>query len=258
MRPRILFGDHSTQGPAIDRFIDRDRFDPVFQSFDATDAGAVDFAAFDLVVPLRIDQIAPARAADPDGRRSALPTARLVEVCDDKLLFNQHLAALGFADMLPALLPDPPADYPYIRKARRGDYGAGIRVVHAPGEDQPPIPDSFCQAAVAGTEEYVLHLLRIGGAIRYSLSYRYDMDRDLAVRGAADRPRATVPVEPGAAFDPCVAILDALDYEGTCCFNYKWDAGRLRILELNPRFGGSLVGEVSAYCAAHLDALADR
>jgi len=253
MRHRILFGDHSTQAPAIDRCIDRTRFDPVFAAFDA-----VDFTAFDLVVPLSIDQIAPARAANRDRRRAVLPTPELVESCDDKLLFNQRLDALGFGDCIPALLPDPPADFPYIRKARRGDYGAGIRVVHRPGEDTPPIPDSFCQRVVAGSAEYVLHLLRIDGAIRYSLSYRYDMDGDLAVRGAADRPRATVPVEPGAAYDPCVAILAAMGFEGTCCFNYKWEGDALRILELNPRFGGSLVGEVSAYCAAHLAAIADR
>jgi len=253
MRPRILFGDHSTQAPAIDRFIDHDRLDPVFASFDDAD-----FEAFDLVVPLRIDQIEPARAANATRRRTVLPNPELVETCDDKLLFNQRLGALGFGDRIPALLPDPPSTFPYIRKARRGDFGAGIRVVHGPGEDAPPIPDSFCQRAVAGSAEYVLHLLRIDGRIRYSLSYRYDMDGDLAVRGATDRPRATVPVDPGAAYDPCVAILDAMGFEGTCCFNYKWEGDALRILELNPRFGGSLVGEVSAYCAAHLAAIADR
>lgn len=48
----------------------------------------------------------------------------------------------------------------------------------------------------------------------------------------------------------------ALGFEGTCCFNYKWEAGALRIFELNPRFGGSLAGDVNAYVAAHLEALA--
>lgn len=250
MPARILFGDHSTQAPAIARFIDRARFEPVFAPFED-----IDFGPFDLVVPLRIDQIAPARAANAGRRCTVLPTAELVTVCDDKLLFNQRLVALGFGHCIPDLLEEPPVDFPYIRKARRGDYGAGIRVVHAPGEDTPPIPDSFCQRAVSGTEEYVLHLLRVDGRIHYALAYRYDMAGPLSVRGATDRPRATVPVDPGAALAPCVAILDALGFEGTCCFNYKWEAGALRILELNPRFGGSLVGEVSAYCAAHLAAI---
>lgn len=44
---RVLFGEHRTQVPAIERLIDRARFDVAF-GFDAAD-----FAAFDLVVPLR-------------------------------------------------------------------------------------------------------------------------------------------------------------------------------------------------------------
>jgi len=36
------------------------------------------------------------------------------------------------------------------------------------------------------------------------------------------------------------AILPSLRYEGLCCFNYKMDNGVLVVLELNPRFGGSL------------------
>ena len=57
-RPRILFGDHSTQAPAIERFVDHSRFDVRFESFDTADLSDAD-----LIVPLRIDQIAPARAA---------------------------------------------------------------------------------------------------------------------------------------------------------------------------------------------------
>jgi carbamoylphosphate synthase large subunit len=70
-----------------------------------------------------------------------------------------------------------------------------------------------------------------------------------------DRPLATVPADAAPALPACTAILEALGYEGTCCFNYKWEGEAIRILELNPRFGGSLVGEVNAYLDAHLEAL---
>lgn len=250
-RPRVLFGDHRTQMPAIERLIDYQRFDVSFAAFDD-----VDFTPFDLVVPLRIDQIEPARAANADGRRRAvLPSAELVETCDDKLLFNQRLVELGFGDALPELLPDPPGRYPYVRKARRGDFGQGIRVVRGPGEDDASAPDSFVQRAVEGTDEWVLHLLRVDGRVRYRLCYRYDMGEALAVRGEAAAPRLIEPADPEPAYGTCVAILDVLGFEGTCCFNYKLEEGALRITELNPRFGGSLVGDVTEYVAAHLDAL---
>jgi hypothetical protein len=108
---------------------------------------------------------------------------------------------------------------------------------------------------VEGADEEVLHLLRVDGWISYALCYRYVMGGGLTVRGAVDRPLETVPADAEAAMAPCVAILDALDFEGTCCFNYKWQDGRPMLLELNPRFGGSLVGDVSAYLEAHLGAL---
>jgi hypothetical protein len=248
-RPRILFGDHRTQMPAIARLIDHDRFDVHFADF-----GEADFAGFDLVVPLRIDQIDRARDANRGKRRAVLPDAALVALCDDKLLFNQRLVALGFGEAIPALLPDPPATFPYIRKARRGDFGQGCRMVRGPGEDLG-IADSFCQRAVAGADEFVLHLLRVDGAVHYRLCYRYDMGEPLAVRGEAAAARVIEPADDAPALDPCIAILDALGFEGTCCFNYKLEGGQLRILELNPRFGGSLVGDVTAYVAAHLAAL---
>jgi carbamoylphosphate synthase large subunit len=253
-RPRILFGDHRTQMPAIERLIDHDRFDVRFAAFDD-----VDFAPFDLVVPLRIDQIDPARAANADGRRRAvLPTPELVEQCDDKLLFNERLAALGFGDALPALLPDPTDRYPHIVKARRGDFGQGIRLVRGPEDDVALPPDSFRQEAVEGALEYVLHLLRVDGRVCYYLCYVYDMAAPLSVRGEVDAARSIEPADPERAMATCGRVLDALGYEGTCCFNYKLVDGNPRFLELNPRFGGSLVGDVTNYVAAHLDALSGR
>lgn len=247
-RPRILFGEHSTQRPAIEAYVDQAQFDVAF-GFERED-----WSAYDLVVPLRVDQIAAARGASADRRRAVLPSAELAELCDDKLAFNRRLIALGFGDAVPGLLPDAPKSFPYIRKSRRGDFGAGCKMVRGPGEDAP-IPDSFCQRAVPGAVEYVLHMLRIDGRVVYRLCYAYDMGEDLSVRGEAAAPRTTMPADPAPALATCTAILDALGYEGTCCFNYKLEHGALRIIELNPRFGGSLVGEVSAYLDAHLAAL---
>ena len=251
-RPRILFGDHRTQMPAIERLIDHERFDVTFAAFED-----VDFTPFDLVVPLRIDQIAPTRAANADGRRRAvLPTAALVEALDDKWLFHQRLRELGFGDLLPELLGDE-RPYPHVLKNRRGTFGEGIRIIRSAADEPSDVPpDSFREEAIEGADEYVLHLLRVDGRVRYRLCYRYVMDAPLTVRGAVDAPKTTEPADDAPALAPCTAILDALGYEGTCCFNYKLTDAGLKLIELNPRFGGSLVGDVTHYVAAHLAALA--
>lgn len=252
---RVLFGDHSTQAPAIAQFIDRARFEPSF-----ADLASAEFARFDLVVPLSVAQIAQARPANFDGaRRAVLPSPELVALCDDKLACNEWLIEQGFRENVPALLHAEPDCFPYIRKSRHGNFGAGCVMVRDAAEAAAigAIPeDSFHQRAVPGADEYVLHLLRIDGHVRFQLCYRYDMGTPLAVRGGAQGAKAVVPADPGDALSLCCAVLDAMEYEGTCCFNYKLEDGRPQILEINPRFGGSLVGEVSAYLQAHVDALA--
>lgn len=251
MRARILFGEHPDLAPVIQRLIDRGRFEATFGF-----AGRADLASFDLVVPLRTDQFAAARALDRcGGRNKILPDPPIVTVCDDKLLFHERMVQLGFGALLPELLPDPPGVFPYVCKARRGESGEGVRIVRGPEEDRDPPPDSFCQRAVEGAYEYVLHLLRIDGRIRYAQCYRYFMENTLAVRGREQPARTISTAQPGRALKPCADILDALGFEGTCCFNYKYEEGALRILELNPRFGGSLAGDVNRYLAAHLEAL---
>lgn len=251
---RVLFGEHSSQAPAIARFIDRTRFDPSF-----ADLATADFAPFDLVVPLSVAQIDEARPANGDGeRRAVLPSAELVALCDDKLACNQWLIEHGFGAYLPALLGPEPDRYPYIRKSRHGNFGAGCTIVRdaaAAAALGPIDAGSFHQRAVSGADEYVLHLVRIDGEIRFRLCYRYEMATPLAVRGSAETAKATVPADPGDVLSLCADILDTMGYEGTCCFNYKLEDGRAQILEINPRFGGSLVGEVSAYLQAHVDAL---
>lgn len=240
-RVRVLVGEHGTQVPAIRAHLDHDRYDLTVGRLDTAVA-----EEFDLVVPLTIPQIAVARGLNTADRprRALVPDADVVALTDDKLAFNVRLIALGFGEHIPALLSDPPTRRPFIRKARRGDFGAGCRIVRA-GENDEPIPDSFCQAVVEGAHEDVLHLIRANGIIQLAIAYRYDMGRPLTVRGAADRPVAITPVDPAPALKLCADILEALQFEGLGCFNLKWEGDRPMILEINPRFGGSLVGEVT-------------
>lgn len=248
-RPRVLFGEHSAQVPAIRRHLNAGRYAATYGVL--ADA---DLLSFDLVVPLRVEEIAVARGANADGRRRAcVPDAATVALCDDKLAFNDRLIVLGFGELVPALLPDPPGEFPFVRKARFGDYGQGVRLVTA-AENDAPMPGSFCQRAVPGDTEDVLHILRLDGGIRFAVSYRYTMAGALTVRGAADRPLDTRPVDPAPALAHCEPILAALGFEGLGCFNYKWVEGCPMLIELNPRFGGSLVGEVTAALDAMLAA----
>lgn len=251
---QVLFSYHPDWMIEISRHIDHSRFNPSFAPF-----AHVDLAAFDLVVPLTRHFYHPVRGrADV---RAIVPDAAAVAICDDKLAFARWAVEQGFGAHVPRLLEPGERTYPHILKVRHGEFGAGCWMISGP-QDEPVEADGdqmFRQEAVPGAQEYVLHLLRAGEDFAYVQTYRYDMGVDLGVRGAGLAPRACTPVDPGPALAVARAMLGALDYQGTCCINYKIDdAGAVRIFEINPRFGGSLVGDITRYLESHVAALDRR
>jgi predicted ATP-grasp superfamily ATP-dependent carboligase len=50
-------------------------------------------------------------------------------------------------------------------------------------------------------------------------------------------------------------VLVDLGYTGTCFIDYMLDSGGAKLLEINPRFGGSLAGDINRYLGAYLSSL---
>lgn len=253
MVSEILFGHHPDWERRIAERIDTSRFRVTFG-----DLNTAHLPGFALVVPLRLQQLEALWCA-PEPVNCLIPSRELCALCDDKLALARRLQSEGFAENIPQVFEGPPA-YPYIRKPRRGLFGKGCEVVLSPGPSEAPLDPAvaFRQACVPGADEYVTHAIRAGGVIRFLRTYRYTMEGEHAVRGHRGRPlrcdRADLEVPPGA-LDTLQAMLAALGYEGTCCLNYKLQDGKVMLFEINPRFGGSLVRDVNAYLAAHLQVI---
>jgi predicted ATP-grasp superfamily ATP-dependent carboligase len=81
------------------------------------------------------------------------------------------------------------------------------------------------------------------------------MSQPISVRGEFGRPVETWFARQSPYPDLFAQILTRLDYEGTACFNYKIANGQPMIFEINPRFGGSLTQDVTAYADAYIAAL---
>jgi len=222
------------------------------------DLATADLEDFDAVIPMQVAHYRPlSRHPELRGHKFFHPSAEVVALCRDKLRLTELLIASGFSTVVPRVRSSG-APYPYVWKRRRGDWGSHCYIVKgSQGERALDLSDEawFAQALVPGEVEYATHILRAGGEIRYASTVTYEMAGDAFVLGVHERPLGTS-LSPGCDHLPLFSdILARLEYEGTACFDYKVVEGQPLLFEINPRYGGSLSADVTAYVDAYVGAL---
>jgi predicted ATP-grasp superfamily ATP-dependent carboligase len=174
-----------------------------------------------------------------------MPSADCVRLCDDKLLLNRRLIELGFGEHVPALLAAPSQQRPpFILKRRVAENSDDCHLVMDAQAQQRLAPliasdDYFCQQIADGRSEYATHAVVRGGRIVAEISIEYIAQRDTFIK--ASEPFVTDHL----THSPCLALIErmlaAIGFEGLCCLNYKIGRdGQMQLIEINPRFGGSL------------------
>jgi hypothetical protein len=210
----------------------------------------VQFAAFteqnvrdnDLVVPLNMDDLRDL-AKLPSARYNLIPTPCLdvIDLCDDKYLFAKTLQEKGFGDVIPKISDNLP--FPFVLKKKVSVSGDFCYLITNAETEKKFInlkndPDYFCQELIRGPEEYATHILFIGQKIVSSINVKYIFGDSSFVKGK-DKFICNKLVK-CPHLELFASILIAIGYEGLCCFNYKEVNGQPMLLEINPRFGGSL------------------
>jgi hypothetical protein len=205
-----------------------------------------DLSRFDLIVPL---SLADARflRSQPQGIRAhavPLPDEACTALCHNKPRLNDALIGAGFGAHVPPMGDDLAP--PFICKPAHGensdhcllvpDYAAILRLGNA--LDQPGL---FRQAAVRGDVEYATHFLMKDGRLERELTVAYHHDTPLFIKGSAAQPPAMRVLGTCPDTETLTAMLRAIGYRGMGCANFKMAGGRLQLLEINPRIGGSLM-----------------
>lgn len=197
----------------------------------------------DLVVPLtiedvlRLDEMRDLLASNP----IPIPSPEAVRICNDKQAFEETMIERGFSEFLPGKRRS--GEFPYILKRNIDFWGQHCGVVRTEADEtrlQSLLidPEYLQQRLVSGQEEFTTHLAIRGNQLVAALNIRYRFANDSAVKGKS-KPVTIHPCSfsHGALFRE---ILLAIGFQGLCCFNYKLERGKPLILEINPRFGGSL------------------
>jgi hypothetical protein len=237
----ILFSPHDVWEPPTRRSFAGLGHKLTFAPIDRTD-----LSRFDLIVPL---SLADARflRSQPDHVRAhsvPLPDETCSALCHDKPRLNQTLIAAGFGAHVPPMGDDLAP--PFVCKPTHGensddcvmvaDYAAILRLGQA--LDQPGL---FRQAAVRGEVEYATHFVIKDGRLERELTVAYHHDAALFIKGSKAQSPAVRMLGSCPDAQTLTAMLRAIGYNGIGCANFKIADGRLQLLEINPRIGGSLI-----------------
>jgi predicted ATP-grasp superfamily ATP-dependent carboligase len=202
------------------------------------------FQQYDIVVPLTLGAVEEARRCS-SGQKKALPlpAPETVRLCDDKYLFNEALIKSGFGRCIPKMGHGRALTPPYILKKRIGSWGKDCYIIRNHEDEKEQVDrinssEYFCQEIVPGPSEFATHILFVDSRIVKALNIKYQFDDDTPIKGQNAFIFKVVHRCP--YLDLFERILRTIQFEGLCCVNYKVAKGQPFLLEINPRFGGSL------------------
>ncbi len=202
------------------------------------------YQRYDIVVPLSLPALEEARRYAPSIKNALpLPTAESVDLCDDKYEFNQALIQRGFGHHIPRVALGSALTPPYILKKRISGGGTGCYIIRNRGDQEAHLdrisdPKYFCQEFVPGPTEFATHILFVDGRIVKALNIKYVFSSDSPIKGqTADHFKV---IHRCQYLNLFARVLRTIQFEGLCCVNYKVAKGLPFLLEINPRFGGSL------------------
>lgn len=179
-----------------------------------------------------------------------VPNANTIRAMALKDRFYVHMEKIGLLHFCPRqYLETPSIQYPAVLKRTDRNGGLGVQMIHSIDElhfyrqqetwkDHPVILQEY----ISGNQEFVTHLVCNDGGIFWHSSFAYTHTNTASLKShgtliAIERMQIS-----GEIFNIFAEIIRSLHFTGPCSIDYQFDqVGNLKIFEINPRFGGSLM-----------------
>lgn len=173
----------------------------------------------------------------------------VINICNKKDLFSQTIIDYGYIDFIPKTYFPENTIYPCVVKPINGWSGINVKIL----KSQQEYVDYFNQNKNTKWKKYIIqeliehdkiysgHFLCKNGLILLSTIYFRSIDKNTIFKGKiTDYTKCNLDkINNNIIF---VEILKKLQYNGFACFDFCYDNfNKLKIFELNPRIGGSLV-----------------
>jgi carbamoylphosphate synthase large subunit len=232
--------------------------------FPATEECRLSITDFEGDPPLLIPVMEKHIISRPSGFRELSPDADVVELLADKKKFANYVEQAGLSYFAPATYASTvDIRFPCVIKRTNLNAGNGIECVRDLEHLAEILTrktwdkhDYILQEFLAEATDYATYCVCKNGRILWHCSFAYAIDSAYPIRGSVQGGTPQI----AHSFTPdnhilaqMEAFLQPLNFNGPCNIDYKIGAdGRIRVLEINPRLGGSLMNPAHYH---HLEAL---
>jgi carbamoylphosphate synthase large subunit len=217
-------------------------------------------AGAEVIAPLDLSDYDVLRANSTFLKKALIPSAKSVRLCNDKQLFRDWFLTHFDHSYLP--LKTKKSKFS-IAKPRIGVSGVGSRLIESTDLQAIAAVESnsaMClEDYIFGSKEFAFHILFDQDKSLYAAKATHLHKSAVYIQGSNRSPPTTF-IETCTEIPPIfIELLRKLNYSGTACIDYKFDeTGQIKILEVNPRIGFSLISEIDSYMFAYANHVLNR
>jgi carbamoylphosphate synthase large subunit len=201
-----------------------------------------------ILLPMLEDDVERARelCRNHANYYALIPSPSIVSAWRDKLAFQEWVQRHALTSFTPRAYNLHNVRYPCVFKVPSLNNGRGIHIVQKESQLRDHVaaaPRHVLQEYIPGRTEYIAHCVARRGQLLLVLAYQNVYAQDYIVSSSDQPPLIRQRHHPGPVeLSVFQAFLRAAQYDGPCCIDYRLTAdGTIRILEINPRLGGSLM-----------------
>ncbi|MDB5506820.1 MAG: hypothetical protein JWR75_1458 [Devosia sp.] len=183
----------------------------------------------------------------PKTFSSLAPELTALAILSDKSKFAAYVQSTGLAEFCPTAYSIADLQFPCVLKRVDLNAGAGIEVVNSQVHLHKLLTQSIwrdrpyiLQELIPGVRDYVTHAVCRDGKILWQCSYVYELSGPIQRSGTRlSISKVEASLETLLVF---ARFLEPLSFSGPVSIDYRFTAdGHLKVFEINPRLGGSLM-----------------
>lgn len=175
---------------------------------------------------------------------SLIPTKSMIETFANKLAFSCYVNDNNLSLMTPKIYTIDNIVYPCIIKRTNLNNGNGCNILNNENDLKKYLNSNkkyVIQNIIYDNIEYTTHCICHNGNILWHVTYVYKLDSQCTIKkGYVDSHKYEIS---NIVLSELQSFLLPIKYQGPCNIDYKVIDGHIMVMEINPRFGGSLMIE---------------